>query len=187
MARCHHNWRRQSGVFSIELAIIAPLIAMILMFATDMVSKQSIKGRLQVAAYSAVSLIKERVLLFHQDDNAIETLSNDDVQKLLRVVEGSIDRTMADFEVSKLDYFFEQYMVDAESKEIIHTTWPEDNPDCQPDSTLDKLEGLHNIETSRSRLVSLYQVTLCYRDNSFGGLVGGNYSLLKSNAIMPGR
>ncbi len=172
--------------------MIAPVIAMVLVFATDMVGKQSLKGRMQVLAYSAVSVIKERVELYGETNaDAIDgkvLIDSNQATMVYNIVKDSMERTMIGFDDRKMGYAIEQYKVDGETNKVHHTTKLSDNNiTCQPDKTLDKMKELH-IKTSWNRPVSLYQVTFCYQDtNAFGDLIGGNYSMVKASAIMLGR
>lgn len=192
------NRYRQQGVFSIELAIAAPLIAMILVFLTDMVTKQSLKGRLNVAAYSAVSIMKERVVLYSE---SLESLADVNVKvtkpqaKLMfELVKASLARTASNLDLERMSYHLEQQKFDLKDEALIPHPVVEFSGagskaerDCWPPQRLREMTALH-IETGWSRPLSLYQVTLCYKDNNgFGSLIGGNFSLIKANAIMPGR
>lgn len=188
------NPGRQSGAFLVEFALIAPVIALVLVFVTDMVGKQTIKGRLHGLAYSAVSVIKERVELYAEstadgvNDRVKVTESQADM--VYDIVKNSLGRTMAGFDEKRMGYFLEQqkfYEQDNQLKPFPATGFNGGGIDCQPERRLKDMTGLH-IKTGWDRPVSLYQVTLCYKDNnSFGDLVDKDYSLVKANAIMLGR
>lgn len=175
----------------VEFALIAPVIALVLVFVTDMVGKQTIKGRLQGLAYSAVSVIKERVELYGEStadavDGSVK-VTYDQATDVYSIVEQSMDRTMVGFDEKRMGYFLEQQKFNPEDNEPLNTIERKGGIDCEPDNKLKTMTDLH-IQTSWNRPVSLYQVTLCYQDtNSFGDLVDADYSLVKANAIMLGR
>ena len=191
------NRYRQQGAFSIELAVAAPLIAMILVFLTDMVIKQNLKGRLHVAAYSAVSIMKERVALYGESSDSLadynSKVTEEQATSMFALVKATMERTATDLDLERMSYHLEQQKFELKGEEL--TPLPvvafsekgASAADCSPAIPLSKMPDLH-FETGWSRPISLYQVTLCYKDNNgFGSLIGEDYSLVQANAIMPGR
>lgn len=195
--KIHCNRYRQQGAFSIELAVAAPLIAMILVFLTDMVIKQNLKGRLHVAAYSAVSIMKERVALYGESSDSLadynSKVTEEQATSMFALVKTTMERTATDLDLERMSYHLEQQKFELKGDEltphpvVAFSAEGASADECSPAVPLSKMTDLH-FETGWSRPISLYQVTLCYKDNNgFGSLIGEDYSLVQANAIMPGR
>ncbi len=167
----------------VEFAMIASVIALCLIFVTDMVGKQTLQGHLQRLSYSATNVIKERTQLY----NKSTTISGTQVDKIYSLVTQSMARTMRGFDETLLGLHLEQQAFDdtEDQNPLPATTFTRGT--CTPVKALSTMSTLF-LDTSWQRRATLYQVTLCYQDsNSFGALVGLDFSTVQASSIMLGR
>lgn len=177
------------GSFTIEFAIIAVFMSMIIVFTADMVVKQSTEGMLDRMSYSAVSVIKERTQLYSSDSDS-QVMTKQQVQEVDSIVEQSLTRTMANFDTSLYGAFYEEYVFSGRGKgQYIDFSVGGNGSDCQPEKRLTYQNALaFSPVTNESRRAPVFQVTLCYQTNNwFGQLVGGDYQWVRSNSIILGR
>ena len=182
----------QAGVFILELALVASVITLFLVFASDMVGKQTLQGHLQRLSYSAVNIIKERNQLYEQSDE----LNDAQVDQVKKIISQSMKRTMSSFDPNALGMHVEQLHLGTVEHQFARDITIGNDDDgigggsslaCRPAKHLKEMTELH-LETSWGRQATLYQVTLCYKgDNWFGSVVGEDYSTVKTSSIMLGR
>lgn len=178
---------KQRGVFSIELSIILIGFALLIVFTMDVVTKQSVKGKLDRLSYSLVSLLKERTQLF--DGSA--TLSRNEVNAALSLAQYSLRSTMGSFDASRLGLMIEQQQFNSEQAPTpaingLHVFRAGEYA-CEPSERLSTKTDLSPITNFGNRL-ALYQVTLCYKTNNlFGSLVGKQWELTSSTSFSIGR
>lgn len=160
-----------------ELALIAPVFALLcLMFITDVMSRQSIKRRLQGLSYSAVSVIKERSLLYDQNPS----VSKEQANGLYYIVSQSLRRTMVGFDVASLRLYLEQQAFDQKGKPLEPQSVSAGRG-CKPDRPLAAMTELA-VQTDWKRMVTLYRVTVCYKSKGTLGDVD-----LKASSVMISR
>ncbi|MDD1781723.1 pilus assembly protein TadF [Enterovibrio sp. ZSDZ35] len=178
---------KQRGVFSIELAMILVGFSLIIVFTMDVVTKQSVKGKLDRLSYSVVSLLKERTQLFDGE----ERMTNGEAAAALALVSNSLTATMNSFEASRVGILIEQQRFNSEQQAIPSVNgvniYKVGEYDCEPVARLSTKAELSPVTNFGNRL-SLYQVTLCYQtDNLFGSLIGKSWELARSTSISIGR
>ncbi|CAG9297094.1 tight adherence pilus pseudopilin TadF [Celerinatantimonas diazotrophica] len=177
------------GVFTIELAIIALFMSVIILFTADMVIKQSIQGMLDRMSYSAVSVLKERTQLYNKD----EEMDRKQVEEIDKIVQTSLARTMPQFRPSLYSSYYQQIKFEGNPESpsidvIPPITEGSKNSACKPPNQLKNIAVKLSPITNEGDRAPLFQVTLCYHtDNWFGQLVGEDYSWIRSNSIMLGR
>ena len=182
---------KQSGVFLTEFAVVASVMALFMVFISDMVSKQTIQGHLQRLSYSGVNVIKERTQLYELEFD--EKNSPNQAQDLYEVLSASMKRTMSGFDNKKFGMYLEQLqLVENENNEDVPALKQEHSKgmQCRPATgqSLTELDNSLFVETSWGRRATLYQVTLCYEgDNWYGDLVDETFTTVRASSIMLGR
>jgi tight adherence protein F len=147
---------KQYGTFSIEVALVALALSLLLAFTADIVIKQSYKGKLDRLSFSMVSLLRERTQLY--DNNA---LTKPQVNNLHKIIIGSLKRTVEDFSEDKLSVIFEQVRFkDKKPSGFFEQKFG--SIICGPTKKLSELVFL-SPKTMRDRKLPLYQVTICYQ------------------------
>ena len=181
---------RQTGVFTIEFALVASIIAMFLVFISDVVGKQSMHGHLQRLSYSGVNVIKERTQLYTPElypDEYVE-ISNIQAKQLFQLLQNSMQRTMSGFNSSAFGMHLEQVLFeDNDLNKPVPTPVKQRGMACVPKQKLESMSDLF-LETSWENAAPLYRVTLCYKsDNWFGSLVDTEFTTVSASSIMIGR
>ena len=182
--------KSQSGTFVVEFAVISFILALLIAFCGDLVVRLSTKGKLDRAAYSAVTVIKERTALFDQVD--LHLLESDDQSQqfsdLKDIVKGSLVRTLGtSFSAENFGMTLDVigYSLDGQLMSAISFTLNEDEGiSCEPAVAMNTLLSSLQLDSTPS----LYRVTLCYQtENWFGELLGKDYGIVSSNAMSVGR
>ena len=182
--------KSQSGSFVVEFAVISFILALLIAFCGDLVVRLSTKGKLDRAAYSAVTVIKERTALFDQVD--LHLLESDDQSQqfsdLKDIVKGSLVRTLGTgFSAENFGMTLDVigYSLDGQLMSAISFTLNEDEGiSCEPAVAMNTLLSSLQLDSTPS----LYRVTLCYQtENWFGELLGKDYGIVSSNAMSVGR
>lgn len=167
---------KQQGNFSVEFAIVGVFFALLLVFSGDIVSKISIKGKLERMAFSAVSIIKERTELFGED---VFDVTNEQAEKAYHIVQSSLHRTVGDFADDRF-----RFVLHVRRGNSVRQWISPGRIVCDvstPDKNL-------NFMTTYGRDATLYQVALCYDTNNwFGDLIGEQFRMVSTKAIMMGR
>ena len=181
---------RQSGVFTVEFALVASIIALFLVFISDVVTKQSMHGHLQRLSYSGVNVIKERTQLYTPElypDEYVK-ISNIQTQQLFRLLQNSMQRTMSGFNPGAFGMYLEQVLFeDNDLSKPVPTVVNQPGMACTPRQKLESMTDLF-LETSWGNAAPLYRVTLCYKsDNWFGALVDTEFTTVSASSIMIGR
>ena len=183
MDKCRQT--KNKGVFTVEFALVASVIALFLVFISDAIIKQNVHGHIQRMSYSGVNIIKERTQLY-SGSAEIEDSQADD---LFRLLQNSMKRTMSGFRPGSFGMHLEQVL-------FIDSDLEQPDPDiqpfsrglvCVPSESLASMTDLF-FKTSWDRPATLYRVTLCYdTDNWFGALVGTDYTMVSASSVMIGR
>ena len=194
MANRAGKTQRQTGVFTIEFALVATIIALFMVFISDVVAKQTMQGHLQRLSYSGVNVIKERTQLY--DGAGVAT--PDQADQIYKILHDSMTRTMSGFKFESFGMTLEQVLLkdiencsDNDMKDNAclevagdSVSYKRGSQGCPPNSSLDTKSGLF-LKTSWGNPVSLFQVTLCYQtDNWFGNLVGSDFTMVKASSLM---
>jgi len=186
----HSQIKSQSGTFVVEFAVISFILALLIAFCGDLVVRLSTKGKLDRAAYSAVTVIKERTALFDQVD--LHLLASDEQSQqfsdLKDIVKGSLVRTLGTgFSAENFGMTLDVigYSLDGQLMDAVSFTLNEDEGiSCEPAVAMNTLLSSLQLDSTPS----LYRVTLCYQtENWFGELLGKDYGIVSSNAMSVGR
>lgn len=178
---------RQQGVFMVEFALVASILALFLMFLSDIVVKENTLGHLQRLSYSGVNIIKERTQLYGRSEKA----TNTQFYQLFTLLKNSMKRNMSEFESDKFNMHLEQELLNCNGSGVcvqVSQSPLFSDGGCTPEKSLrDKKRELY-FKTSRGRPPALYQVTLCYEgQNWYGDLIGKDFSKLRATSVMMGR
>jgi tight adherence protein F len=172
------NFKRYSGNFSVEFAIVGVVFSLLLVFSGDIIVKLAMKGKLDRMAYSAASIIKERTQLFEED----YTTTTTEAQNTYNYVVASLGRTLNNFDVNQFGYSLDVFTNDgtSTSKSTPYST----GISCTVGTPSSDLF----VTTSWGNIVTLYQVTLCYEtDNWYGDLIGTTFNRVASYSVVMGR
>lgn len=175
---------KQRGGFTIEFAIIGLVFSLLFIFSADVIIKLSYKGKLDRLSYSLVNILKERTQLYGKD----YSLTKGHATTLVTIAEGSLRRTVNQFEAKNFGYVIEAVTFNAKGV-ATYKVYPEgiEKVRCNTVSTLDKMQHLSKM-TTWNRRATLYRVTLCYEtSNWIGDLLDMNFTRVESDAIMIGR
>ncbi|WP_417542967.1 tight adherence pilus pseudopilin TadF [Methylophaga thalassica] len=173
---------KQRGNFTVEFAIVGVFFSLLLVFSTDVIIKLSVKGKLDRMAFSAVSVIKERTQLFSESSLASldQNTINSEASKAYSIVTASMRRTMGNFDTDKFGFVLYVRQGDSVLKNEINLG----SITCSSSAPSKEL----SFTTTFGRDATLYQVVLCYdTDNWFGNLIGKDFSMVSSKAIIMGR
>ncbi|MFK0570902.1 tight adherence pilus pseudopilin TadF [Endozoicomonas sp.] len=184
------NRQKQQGVFAVEFALVGSIIALFLMFLSDIVVKENTLGHLQRLSYSGVNVIKERTQLYDESGEIVDK----QVTQLYTLLSNSLRRTMSSFEPGSFGMHLEQVIFTDADCEGSSPCLKEDANEfhkglqgCASTSSLANMTELY-LETSWGRAPTLYQVTLCYDgQNWYGDLIDKDFSLIRASSVMLGR
>ncbi len=194
--------QKQAGSFTVEFVMIATFFSLVLAFTGDIVDKLAMKGKLDRLSFSAVSLLKERTQFYSDcsgdSDCDPYKLTQDDVNAIYQLLEGSLTRTTGSHAVHNLTALFEEQLYDQENSPLdvgVYVPYTEEGEatviNCEPheDDGLAVIENKIGVTTSWGRKARLYQVTLCYETGSWFGRVTGAEKLthVSSTAVIIGR
>ncbi len=161
---------KQYGTFTVEFSIVAIALSFLLAFTFDVVSKQSVKGKLDRLSHSAVNVIKERTQLYPEQPNIDES----NIETVHGILKQSLTRTMGDFSELKFGAIYEQFIGSTGQVESIPK-----GLNCTQKKNIEGLKHLSPI-TSFDRKASLYQVTLCYEVTGWTSIFSDNESTIIS-------
>ncbi|WP_108652557.1 tight adherence pilus pseudopilin TadF [Dongshaea marina] len=164
---------KQKGVFSIEFAMVAFFMGLMLLFVKDSVIALSTRGKINRVSFSVVSLFKERTQLF---TGTGENVDNNEIDLLYLFIKQSLGRTINNFSESNLKVIFQQYGFPNR-----HQKWQRGSAgyECKPKEAGQDFSPItHNAQR---RL--LYQVTLCYKNEPFMGNTEIGDAIVHSDAI----
>lgn len=170
---------KQKGAFSIEFALLGVVFSTMLLFTADTVVKLSVQGKLDRLSYSLVNILKERTQLYAKDDHS---LTNSMAQELFGFAQGSLNRTLGDYESIRLRGDIEVLSFDHNNR--LSTDSKTLNGGCNSSQSIRHFESL-SMTTSWGRRAALYRVTLCYDSNNWA--FDGDDTRLVSSSIMMGR
>lgn len=174
----------QTGVFTIEFAIVGLLLGVLIMFTGDVLVKLSMKGKLDRLSYSAASLVKERTQLYGED--YVTTGADADI--VFTVISRSLERTTGQYELERFGMVIEEQTYAADSTPNALRTMNRGGRDCNLDETLGDIENGLTVETSWGRQTTLYRVTLCYfTDNIVEDLLDNGFNIVSSSSVIIGR
>jgi tight adherence protein F len=172
----------QRGSFSIEFAIVGVCFSLLLIFASDLVVKMSMKGKLDRLSFSAVSILKERTQLYDQ----VSSSNYSQAKQIYEITSLSLNRMSNTFSRDRFGVHVEEMTFSKTGKRNPIVTHQFGLPFTTSQLITD-LESL-SVLSSWGRRVPLYRVSVCYQtDNWFGSLIGANYDLVCSESIMIGR
>jgi tight adherence protein F len=195
-------YKKQQGVFLVEFTIMIVSLVVFIMFTIDVMLKISMKGKLDRAAYSAVSILKERTQLYDEDTalSRVEDSGEDDADgndifetvkdsaQLFTIIKNSLSRTTGDFDESLFGMVVEAQTYASDNSPNATEVFYEGTYRCNLDSTLASLEPQLSIMSSWGRQVSLYRVSVCYSTNNYvAGFLPNGFSHIESAAVMVGR
>lgn len=176
--------RKQKGTFSVEFAIVGVFFSLLLVFSGDVIIKLSMKGKLDRLSYSMVNILKERTQLYNED----YTITQAEASALNTISIGSLTRMSgASFEPDRLQVVVEELTFADIGRPNGVRTFNFGRQICRLNKTLADLDHL-SVVTSWDRQATLYRVTLCYEtDNWVGELLGGDFRVVSSDAVIIGR
>ncbi|AMO55933.1 hypothetical protein GZ77_07490 [Endozoicomonas montiporae] len=192
MVRRRFSGIGQRGVFTIEFALIASFIALVLVFISDMAARQTLQGHLQRLSYSGVNVIKERTQLYGSTSGL---MTHKQASQLFEILKRSMSRTISGFQADKIGLHIEQVMFN----DAGNCSGNQNDDACRLASFSLGGSGCRSVipvqnrtelflKTSWGNPISLYQVTLCYEaPNWYGNVIGDDFSKLQSTAFMMGR
>lgn len=172
--------KKQSGTFVVEFAVMAFGLSLLIAFCGDVVTRLATKGKLDRIAYSTVSIIRERTVLF--GDENMEAGDTTEFSDLVSIAQDSLQRVMPQaYEAANFGMILEVLTFDdAAQPQTLISFKDSDDSNCAVDTALSAV-----ITDSAT---TLYRVTICYEtDNWFGDLVGEDYGIVRSNALSVGR
>ena len=179
----------QNGTFVVEFAVISFILALVMAFCGDLVVRLSTKGKLDRAAYSAVTVAKERTALFSGVEYHLleSNLRQSEFDDLAMIVKASLSRTMGHFDEQMFGMTLDVVGYSTAGQLLASVSVALDGDDgiaCEPLDTMSQLATTLALTSTPS----LYRVTLCYKtDNWFGGLMGVDYGVVSSSAVSVGR
>jgi tight adherence protein F len=194
--------KKQQGVFLVEFTIMIVSLVIFIMFTIDVMLKISMKGKLDRAAYSAVSILKERTQLYDEDtglsrleDSGEDNEDGTDIYETVNdsaliytILKNSFNRTTGNFDESSFGVVVEAQTYANDNSANAPEIFYEGNYRCNMESTLGALEPQLSIISSWGRQVSLYRVSVCYNtDNYVIGFLPNGFSYIESSAVMVGR
>ena len=196
-----NNTRTQSGAFVLEFALLASIISLCMIFVTNMTMRLILEGHLERLSYSGVSLIKERTTLYNADNK----IKASEAVTLFAILKNSLSNTMSSFEEDKFGMILQQVNFQKkEAEEACEQPGPETNPaesecyetqwepfyqgalTCTLGSNLSTKKELFAM-TSRGRPMTLYEVTLCYKENNWVGNWADSLATVSASSVMMAR
>ena len=166
------------GTFMVEFAIVGIFFAAALAFCADSVVIISTKGKLDRLAYSGVSLVKERTILFDEDDFSVSDAEFTQLEKLLK---NALQRTLINFDSQRFGIRLETWIPE------VGASAPK-NGGAVTCNAMPALTEDSSVMTTWGRRASVYRVTLCYDVPSwFAAFIPQSQTLIQSNALMIGR
>ena len=198
--------KKQAGTFAVEFAVISFALALVIAFCGDVVVRMSLKGKLDRAAYSAVTLIKERTALFPNSTNLSDSsfLALDDAQQktqfdqLASIVKGSLQRTISSQAINNEDFGMVlevQNFLEQPDSRTYKLSEDGSNLECKLSGGLAGFYSIdkdNDVTTPKQDLdldlkPTLYRVTICYRTVNWYGkaldILAPDYAVVSSNAL----
>ncbi|NOH36016.1 tight adherence pilus pseudopilin TadF [Vibrio chagasii] len=179
-----HLKSKQKGAFTIELAMIGVLLSLLWVFSADVITKMSVKGKLDRLSYSMVNVLKERTQLYDSDLKVTWT----EAKEVRDITLNSLKRTMGSFEEKRLGVLVEEVTFARVGGAGKLSRFPLGANRCEVNLPLNDLRQL-SVETIWKRQASLYRITLCYRtDNWIGSLLDiDEFKEVGSSSVIIGR
>ncbi|MEZ9292346.1 tight adherence pilus pseudopilin TadF [Vibrio lentus] len=179
-----HSKSKQKGAFTVELAMIGALLSLLWVFSADIITKMSVKGKLDRLSYSMVNVLKERTQLYDSTLNVTWT----EAKEVRDITRNSLKRTLGSFDEQRLGVLVEEVTFAQIGGAGQLNRFPLGTKPCSVRRSLNELTRL-SVETVWKRQASLYRVTLCYRtDNWIGSLLNiGEFREVNSSSVMIGR
>lgn len=176
--------KKQQGTFSVEFAIVGLMFSFLLVFSGDVIIKLSMKGKLDRLSYSMVNILKERTQLYNEDYKITQA----EASELNTISRGSLTRMSASsFNTNDLQVIVEELTFADIGRPNAVRTFNFGRQICSLNTTLADLEHL-SVVTSWDRQATLYRVSLCYEtENWVGELLGGDFRVVSSDAVIIGR
>ncbi|WP_159654831.1 tight adherence pilus pseudopilin TadF [Vibrio atypicus] len=175
---------KQRGTFSVEFAIVGLIFSLLLVFSGDVIIKLSMKGKLDRLSYSMVNILKERTQLYSED----YTITQAEAREMYTISQGSLARMGgSSFDSTKYKTIVEELTFASNGSPNPVRTYSFGADVCSLSTTLRELRHL-SVITSWDRQATLYRVTLCYEtENWVGELLGGDFRIVSSDAVIIGR
>lgn len=176
--------RKQRGTFSVEFAIVGLFFSILLVFSGDVVMKLSLKGKLDRLSYSMVNILKERTQLYDEEYR----INSSEARQLYVISQGSLERMGgSSFDNTKYRVVVEELTFASNGSPNPSATFSFGPNVCTLSNRLSDLRHL-SVITSWDRQATLYRVTLCYEtDNWIGDILGEDFKLVSSDAVIIGR
>ncbi|WP_159738833.1 tight adherence pilus pseudopilin TadF [Vibrio atypicus] len=175
---------KQRGSFSVEFAIVGLVFSTLLVFSGDVIIKLSMKGKLDRLSYSMVNILKERTQLYEED----YTIKQSEARELYVISQGSLSRMGGtSFDSNRYRLIVEEQTFRSNGSPNPVRTFNFGPEVCTLRTTLSDLRHL-SVVTSWDRQATLYRVSLCYEtDNWVGDILGGDFRIVSSDAVIIGR
>lgn len=174
--------KKEQGNFTVEFAIVAVFFSMLLVFSGDIITKLSVKGKLDRMSYSVANIVKERTQLF---DESSFSITESEYKKADAIAQASLSRTLESFDSKLFGSVLEVQTFNNNFAPNDLQTFSSGNIACDIG---DPLSPDLSVITSWGRKATLYRITLCYEtDNWFGELIGGEFKVVNSRSIAIGR
>lgn len=179
--------RKVSGAFTVELALVATVLSLLLSFTGDIVVKLSMRGKLDRLSFSAVSIIKERTQLYAN----VDELTQQDVDRVFSLLSDSLARTTGNYQSNRFSGLVEEQLYDGTTALASNQFVPSGaaSSSCRPTQSLAQIRDQVGVVTSWGRNARLYRITLCYETGSwFGQVIGSDqFRHVSSSAVIIGR
>ncbi len=177
---------KQKGTFALELALISMVFVMMLMFSGDVVTKISMKGKLDRLSFSAASVAKERTQLYSED----YTMSNQQIKAIYEIMAKSLKRTYTNYNEADFGMLYEEQTYSESGAKNALVTW--NTPSgitCSVSENLSQIENKLAVTTTWGRKSTLYRVTLCYETENWliGFALGSGFTRVNSSSVILGR
>lgn len=175
---------KQRGTFSVEFAIVGLVFSVLLVFSGDVIMKLAMKGKLDRLSYSMVNILKERTQLYDEDYK----ITRREARQLFDISKGSLARVSgAGFDDSRYRVIVEEQTFARNGNPKPVRTFQFGADVCELQTKLSDLRHL-SVVTSWDRQATLYRVSLCYEtDNWVGDILGGDFRVVSSDAVIIGR
>tara|TARA_Y100001956_G_C4127358_1_gene191005 strand:- start:4088 stop:4639 length:552 start_codon:yes stop_codon:yes gene_type:complete len=176
--------KRQNGSFSVEFAIVGLVFSTLLVFSGDVIIKLSMKGKLDRLSYSMVNILKERTQLYDEDYK----ITNSEARQLYVISRESLSRMSGSaFDSNRYRVIVEEQTFASNGNPNPVRTFNFGADVCTLQTRLSDLRHL-SVVTSWDRQATLYRVSLCYQtDNWVGDILGGDFRIVSSDAVIIGR
>ncbi|MFA1562326.1 tight adherence pilus pseudopilin TadF [Aliivibrio fischeri] len=174
---------RVKGNFTVEFAVVGLGLSLIFIFSADVITRLSIKGKLDRLSYSLVNVLKERTQLYNDD----YVLTKSDASMIHNIGENSLRRMQGSYNNNKFGSIIEELSFSSIGNPNSRKYYEFGGYACSLSKEIDDFESL-SVVTTWTRQATLYRVTLCYNsDNMFGDVINKKYSDVNSSSLIIGR